>query len=163
MKEENTRKPTIKLSTSGIIFRCALLIFILLLLSVHLMGSLYGKFASSGYGDANASVASFNVLVTGSPKAISVNYTTNEHGIYTFEISNNSDVAISYNISISANEALSPMLNTTNGKLATHTGPNTHTLSFRVNNWDAITEDMTNENPTFTCTFTIIIHVEQIN
>lgn len=62
MEKKNRRRSSYRIGLGGIILRAALVLFVLILLSVHLMGGLFAKYTTAGQGSDSARVIKFHEL-----------------------------------------------------------------------------------------------------
>ena len=62
MEKKNRRRSSYRIGLGGIILRAALVLFVLILLSVHLMGGLFAKYRTAGQGSDSARVIKFHEL-----------------------------------------------------------------------------------------------------
>lgn len=95
MEKLNNGRPSGKLSLGGILLRAALLLLCLVLLTVHLMGSLFAKYSTTASGSDSARVARFDVQANC--------FYDNENDKYTLTITNDSEVTVAYAVSYSCN------------------------------------------------------------
>ncbi|MBR4971879.1 MAG: hypothetical protein IKY59_02805 [Oscillospiraceae bacterium] len=179
-QNKNNVRPPLTLDFAGVLLRTALILLCLVLLSVHLMGSLFGKYSSTAEGSASASVAVFDVKVTGDPTDISVQCTQVPEDAATYQITvkNDSEVAVKYDVIVTLSKivdgvcyklddtvAVTAMTTTYSnvGQLSPN-DPNTHihTLTFLVD-WDKFTADTFDVSCFDNFTFDITVHIEQVN
>lgn len=62
MEKKNKRRSSYRIGVGGIILRAALVLFVLILLSIHLMGGLFAKYVSSASGHDSGRVIKFHEL-----------------------------------------------------------------------------------------------------
>lgn len=104
-QNRNTTRPSAKMLLGDILLRAAMILLCMVLLSVHLMGSLFAKYSTTATGSDSARVAKFDVDVIFSDgnstiSGITADLEYGENGEYTITVVNNSEVAISYVIRI---------------------------------------------------------------
>ena len=88
----------------------ACILLCLTLFSIHLTSGLYAKYTAKGNGEDDARVAKFDVSVTKSADAV-INISTEVHnGIYTFTVTNDSEVAVGYDLTLTFNDNVSEFL-----------------------------------------------------
>lgn len=160
-------KPSASVPVGGIMIRIAAVLLCLVMISLHLMAGLYAKYTSNGSGEDSARVARFNVIVNGTDADLDVTCTSNED-TYTIAVSNQSEVAVSYTISVDTSladadsNAVTPVLDQSTGALAPG-GQTQHTLAFSVSDWSAFTEGMKGENGEASLSFTVTINIVQVD
>ena len=172
-----------RLSSGGFMLRAAAVIFCLVLVSTYMMSGLYARYISSGRGDDTARVAKFDVKAQGgSDVTISVSDTEADTGAYTLTVTNDSEVAVRYDIVITLNQALpnylavslndtAPSVSddkktltfSTVGKLAANGATAEHTLSFKVTDVAAFTANASAGSYSETLAFTAQIRFVQID
>ena len=145
----------------------ACVLLCLTLFSIHLTSGLYAKYTAKGNGEDDARVAKFDVDVVGS-EDIAVRYNTVTDNVYEFEVTNNSEVAVEYQITVtdlSSNGVVS-VLNSNSGQLAANGGAKDHTLTFAVDDWtkvNALLADKNGDKAEVSLGFTVTIDVVQID
>lgn len=169
----NRTRPSRGISSGGVLMRIALVLLCLVMLSVHLMGSLFARYTTAGNGADSARVAAFSVDVNGAPENLNINVlSSSESGSYVITIENDSEVAVRYTISVAVTPvnnqfdaaSIAATLDTDTGILAP--GPDvtgSHTLTFSVIDWTDVTENMKGENGVVSFTFVVTVDVEQID
>lgn len=162
MENKQNRKPSYSIGVGGIMMRIAAALLCLVLISIHLMSGMYAKYSTTGRGDDSARVANFDVEITGEETDLEVTCRENK-GAYTITVNNKSEVAVAYTISVTADTPLIPDLDSNTGTLPVGPAGNVHTLTFSVNDWSAITRDMTGENGEVFLGFTVTVNVVQID
>lgn len=164
MEKKNRRRSSYRIGLGGIILRAALVLFVLILLSVHLMGGLFAKYSSSGKGGDDARVAKFQVNVTGEQDAISIRCGENDNGSYTITIENESEVAVHYDLSLTLNgetDGVTWAFSPASGDLAVGASGSS-VLTFAVD-WAAFTENATGDSVQRELTFAVTVNVTQID
>lgn len=169
----NRTRPSRGISPGGVLMRIALVLLCLVMLSVHLMGSLFARYTTAGNGADSARVAAFSVDVNGAPENLYIDVVTNPvTGNYTITVENDSEVAVSYTISVAVTPvdnqfdaaSIAATLDTNTGTLAPGTDvTGSHTLTFSVRDWTDVTQSITGENGVVSFTFVVTVDVEQID
>ena len=186
--DKQNRRPSRKIGLGGILLRAALILLCLVLLTVHLMGSLYARYISRGEGSDNARVAEFDVDVAfddGGELQKSVTATmayNTETQTYEIVVTNRSEVAISYDIYVrnitvdngsgegitlklddGATKAFdSEVVFMDAGAMAPGNASKSHNLNFMVD-WSEFLENFTGESVSVTITFDILVDVKQVD
>ena len=183
--DKQNRRPSRKIGLGGILLRAALILLCLVLLTVHLMGSLYARYISRGEGSDNARVAEFDVDVAFDDGTDQVDATmTYNETTQTYEIvvTNRSEVAISYdiyvrNITVSQGDGngislklddgatkafASEVVFMNAGAMAPGNASNSHNLNFAVD-WSAFLKNFTGKAVSVTITFDILVDVKQVD
>lgn len=166
-------KPSAPVPIGSIMMRIAAVLMCLVLLSLHLMSGLYAKYSSSGNSDDSARVAKFQVNVTGTPNAVSIDSKANNNGTYTITVTNESEVAVSYEIlpvtPTSKNSgynydlgAITASFDSNSGTLAPGATSAAHTLTFTVD-WAKFTQNVSGKDVTANLSFTVTVHVDQVD
>lgn len=175
-------KASAPVAVGTLMMRIAAVLLCLVLFSLHLMSGLYAKYTSSGNGDDTARVAKFEVNVTGIPSAVSIDSKTTNNGTYEITVTNESEVAVEYDIIVTlGNQAsgVSTVLKTgeiihtgsTSERVTTYTGvanlaagtnSATHNLTFVVD-WAEFTKNINDDSHNVDLTFTVTIHVDQVD
>lgn len=181
MDQQNRRRSSRRIGVGGILLRVALVLLCLVLLSVYLMKGLYARYQTTGSGSDSARVAKFDVVVSGMPsdtiQVICNNY-NGDTGVYTFTVTNNSEVAVEYDAKLTYTHDVdyikAKIDGTAVGWLDTSTQgfPNvgvlapgadkTHTLTLTVD-WDMFTKEAHGSSKSQAVGFTLTIFVEQID
>lgn len=152
-----------KPSGGNIYLRLAFVLMCLVIVSVYMMGGLLAKYTVTGSGEDQARVAKFDVKITGAPENMEVTAGQDpDTGVYQITVQNDSEVAVSYEISTDADAALSCTLSSNSGQLAVGDSA-THSLTTAVADWAAVTKDMTGESDSATYTVTVTVKVTQID
>ena len=159
MANKQKYRPSIGLG--GIALRVSLVLACLMMLSVHMMGGLFAKYSSSATGSDSARVAKFDIQLIGpEASAIAISDTGTENGVYQFTLKNDSEVAVSYELSVAAAEKPSEVTATFShqtGELAPGAQQQI-TLTFTVD-WSQITGTAYAQS----FDFTVTAHVEQLD
>lgn len=167
MEKEN-RRSSYRIGVGGILIRVALVALVLVLLSVHLMGGLFAKYTSNAEGSDEARVAKFDVEVTGNATADVeiISDPLNDTAAYQITITNQSEVAVHYNISVTYKNTVPGVTHSfdaDSGDLAVGLASATHTLTFSVTDWAAFTKNKTGASATDTLNFTVTVNVVQVD
>jgi hypothetical protein len=149
-----------------VMMRIALVLLCLVMISFHLMGSMYARYTTKASSSNDARVAKFDVKVNGSDD-VTIDCKVGEDGTYEITVNNESEVAVSYKISVShgAVDGVSSSLNNNSGVLApgTTTQAKDHVLTFTVD-WAKFTADVENAaSKTVSFKFTVTIDVVQVD
>lgn len=94
----------------------ACVLLCLTLFSMHLTGGLYAKYTAKGNGEDDARVAKFDVRVTKSADAMINISTSAKDGIYSFVVTNESEVAVKYDLTLTFEEDVHKFLKVTLGE-----------------------------------------------
>lgn len=169
-------RPPMRLGS--LMIRIALILLCLVMISIHLMGGMYAKYTTKGNGSDDARVAKFDVKLTGVETDLNIVCDENpEKGTYTIKVENKSEVAVSYEISVSVTpldsngdgtadfdaSAVSAVLNSDSGTLAVGAEVATHELTFTVDDWSKITATMEGKSDEVSFKFTVTIDVVQVD
>lgn len=154
------------LRLGSLMIRTALVLLCLVMLSFHMMGSMFARYSTSGNGSDDARVAKFDVKINGSAD-VTVDCKTNGNGTYEITVNNDSEVAVSYTITVNHEETVgvSSSLNSDSGYLApgASTQEKAHVLTFVVD-WAQFTADVENvDYKTVELNFTVTIDVVQVD
>ena len=155
-----------KPSTGARLMRVAFVLLCMVIVSAYLMGGLLAKYHSTGSGGDQARVAKFEVNVTGTVPVggIVCKPVDNGDGTYTITIENQSEVAVSYDLSVTLDgehKYIEPTFDQDEGELAPGaTGE--RTLTFEVD-WNLFTANKTGSGASETLTFTVTADVTQID
>ena len=144
----------------------ALILLCLVLVSTYATMGLHASYKSGATGTDSARVAKFDVDVTGSGNdAVAVHTSQAANNTCTITIANKSEVAVRYTLKVSDIPDVVVTFSSTEGTLGVGVGAEaaTHTLTFTVSDWNAVTKDMTNEKPNVSLNFTVTVDVEQID
>lgn len=91
---------------SNFMLRLASILFICVLVTTYMLTGLLARYTSSGNGDDDARVATFEVLATQTPNNINQEITDDVEQTYQIVLTNNSEVAVRCNVDIILEEAL---------------------------------------------------------
>lgn len=168
MKPSN-RRP---IQLGSVMMRVALVLLCMVMISFHLMGSMYARYTTKASSSDDARVAKFDVKVTGDTQAVSVDCAVTTDNVYTITIKNDSEVAVSYEINVAKSvgvgsetfdtDGVTVTVDQQSGSLAVGTQTE-RTLTFTVNDWSKITEHMTGENGEVTLKFSVTINIVQVD
>ena len=153
MKNEHKRP------SGCITLRIAAVLLCLVLFSMHLTAGLYARYTAKQGGTDSARVAAFNVDVEGVGNSVTVDYVKGngqDAGIQRLLITNNSEVAVSYDITVEIEDVNFGISVTLNGKVLSTDEPTTLKftdvgqippnssqfcdLEFKVVDWGAFTQ-----------------------
>ena len=155
MKQSNIKIP--------FVFNLGLVLMCLMLISFSMMGGLYARYSTTATGEATAQIAKFDVQVTGDTAAVAVNVAQVKEGVYTFTITNNSDVTVKYGLTMADEQpaGIVASFDQNEGKLLS--GKNVACkLTFTVN-LDEVTKDMSGSSGSINYDFTVKVNVEQVD
>lgn len=168
------------LPLGGILLRSAFVLMCLFVLSVHLMGGLFARYSTSGTGSDGARVAAFDVNVVGEARNTTITASQDPvTGAYTFKVTNDSEVAVCYDVVISYTDPISGVHVVLDGKdtravkdgSSTFTNVGTlapgvtsadHEISFVVD-WNAVTAGMSGSSATLDLEFAVTVIVQQMD
>lgn len=157
----SNRKPV---QLGSILMRVAAVLVCLIFVTVHLMSGLFAKYTTSGNAPDSARVAKFDVNVSGeASNHVSISTLTATDNVYTFTVTNNSEVSVRYGCSASVSSAGVQSVFAPDSGYLVPGDTATVTLTFSVSDWDAVTESMTDDEPTVTFDFSVSIVVEQVD
>lgn len=100
-QQSEYRKPSGRppMRLGSLMIRIAAVLLCLVMISFHLMGSMFARYTTSGNGSDDARVAKFDVEITGTAtENVKITYAVTEGGVYTIEVENQSEVAVKYDI-----------------------------------------------------------------
>lgn len=148
------------------LYRTALVLVCLVMLSFHLMSGLFAKYSVTGHASDSARVAKFDVAITGpAMNAVEIVCASmdNQSGVYQLEVHNASEVAVSYqlNVLMDSTPGVIYTLTPETGTIAPGATANV-TLTFTVD-WAKFTENAVGDSYTVKHKFTVNAHIEQIN
>ena len=156
MKQSNIKIP--------FVFNLGLVLMCLMLISFSMMGGLYARYSTTATGEATAQIAKFDVQVTGDTADVDVNVAQVKEGVYTFTITNNSDVTVEYGLTMTCEQPVSGIVanfDRNEGKLLS--GENVaRTLTFTVDLAE-VTKDMSGPSDSKSYHFTVKVNVEQVD
>ena len=155
MKQSNIKIP--------FVFNLGLVLMCLMLISFSMMGGLYARYSTTATGEATAQIAKFDVQVTGDNTAVAVNVAEVTKGVYTFTITNNSDVTVEYGLTMADEQpaGIVASFDQSGGKLLS--GKNVACkLTFTVD-LDEVTKDMSGSSGSINYNFTVTVNVEQVD
>lgn len=161
-KRKNPSRVNIPMCAAGVLL-C------LTLFSLHLTSGLYAKYISTATGSDSARVAKFEVVTTKDASDVVITSGESTDNVYTFNINNQSEVAISYSLEATPIPGVTATFDKTSGTLTVGEDA-THTVTFAVTNWPdfingsgAASEVTSGDTLTKNYNFTITVHVEQID
>ena len=150
------------------VFRVALILLCLVLVSVHLMSGLFAKYSITGHSTDGASVAKFDVEVTGAdPNAVVITCSevATGTGEYQITVKNNSEVAVSYALTVDVPASSGVTAAVETGKESGTLAPGGSVdvdLTFTVD-WTTVTAAVKGDSVDLNVSFTVNAHVEQID
>ena len=160
MKQLNIRAP--------FVFRLGVALLCLMLVTFSMVSGLYARYSSTATGEAGASVAKFDVQVTGDDTGVAVDVSQATDNVYAITITNNSDVTVRYTLSVSGISGVSVTFDgniatSSTGIMPSGTGPISHELIFTVTDWALVTEGMNGQSDSIALDFTITVDIEQVD
>ena len=183
MNEQNNGRSSVNLGS--ILIRIAAVMFVLIMITTHMLGGMFARYVSNGQGADAARVAGFDVKVTGPVENVECNITALEPGKISLSVKNDSEVAVSYSFRIVINEQAgcgvrvtldddknleflpkerSELTFSSVGYLGVNAAEVSHTLAFTVMDWTAITKNVDNkESVTLEQSFEIYVDVVQVD
>ena len=155
MKQSNIKIP--------FVFNLGLVLMCLMLISFSMMGGLYARYSTTATGEATAQIAKFDVQVTGDNTAVAVNVAEVTKGVYTFTITNNSDVTVEYGLTMADEQPAGIVANfdQNEGKLLSGEAV-APKLTFTVD-LDEVTKSMSGSSGSINYNFTVKVNVEQVD
>ena len=155
MKQSNIKIP--------FVFNLGLVLMCLMLISFSMMGGLYARYSTTATGEATAQIAKFDVQVTGDNTAVAVNVAQVKEGVYTFTITNNSDVTVKYGLTMADEQpaGIVASFDQKEGNLLSGEAV-ARKLTFTVD-WDEVTKDMSGSSASISYDFTVKVNVEQVD
>ena len=176
MKNEHKRP------SGCITLRIAAVLLCLVLFSMHLTAGLYARYTAKQGGTDSARVAAFNVDVEGVGNSVTVDYVKGngqDAGIQKLKITNNSEVAVSYDITVEIEAVGFRISVTLNGKSFETNVPQTFEfknagqipansvgycdLEFKVMDWGEFTNLENSSKIQRTLEYSITVDVAQID
>ena len=170
-----------KTATGPLLLRIALILLCMTLFSTSMLSGLYAKYIAKNNGEDSARVAKFNVEAAGLSGDITVDASIGQtNGEYKFTVTNKSEVAVSYDLVVTFDQALPDGVSLTlQGYGLSITDGNTvtfskiaslapgmvgteHTLTFQLD-LNAFTEEVSGESVSKTVSFTATIRCTQID
>ena len=170
-----------KTTTGPLLLRIALILLCMTLFSTSMLSGLYAKYIAKNNGEDSARVAKFNVEAVGLSGDITVDASAGKtNGEYKFTVTNNSEVAVSYDLVVTFDQALPAGVSLTLqdyglsisegntftfskiASLAPGMAGTEHTLTFQLD-LNAFTEKVSGESVSKTVSFTATIRCTQID
>lgn len=170
-----------KTATGPLLLRIALILLCMTLFSTSMLSGLYAKYIAKNNGEDSARVAKFNVEAAGLSGDITVDASAGKtNGEYKFTVTNNSEVAITYDLVITFDQALPTGVSLTLqdyglsiskdntftfskvASLAPGMVGTEHTLTFQLD-LNAFTEEVSGESVSKAVSFTATIRCTQID
>ena len=84
----------------------ALLLMLLTLVTTHMTGGLFARYAATETASDAARVAKFRVLTEGSDAALVVDCSTDDSGAYSFTVTNQSEVTVGYSVTVNFKQSV---------------------------------------------------------
>jgi hypothetical protein len=168
-----------KTTTGPLLLRIALILLCMTLFSTSMLSGLYAKYTAKNNGEDSARVAKFNVTADWEDVTV-VASSVQTNGEYQFTVTNNSEVAITYDLVITFDQALPTGVSLTLqdyglsiskdntftfskvASLAPGMVGTEHTLTFQLD-LNAFTEEVSDESVSKTVSFTATIRCTQID
>ena len=155
MKQSNIKIP--------FVFNLGLVLMCLMLISFSMMGGLYARYSTTATGEATAQIAKFDVQVTGDTAAVAVNVAQVKEGVYTFTITNNSDVTVKYGLTMADEQPAGIVANFDHNEGKLLSGEDVaRKLTFTVD-LDEVTKGMSGSWGSINYDFTVKVNVEQVD
>ena len=156
MKQSNIKIP--------FVFNLGLVLMCLILISFSMMGGLYARYSTTATGEATAQIAKFDVQVTGDTTGVDVDVAEEKEGVYTFTITNNSDVTVEYDLTMAYEQPVSGIVaNFDHNEGNLLSGENVaRKLTFKVDLAE-VTKGMSGPSDSISCHFTVTVKVEQVD
>ena len=170
-----------KTATGPLLLRIALILLCMTLFSTSMLSGLYAKYIAKNNGEDSARVAKFDVEAAGLSGDITVDASIGQtNGEYKFTVTNKSEVAVSYDLVITFDQALPAGVSLTLqdyglsisegntftfskiASLAPGMVGTEHTLTFQLD-LNAFTEEVSGESVSKTVSFTATIRCTQID
>jgi hypothetical protein len=123
---------------------------------------LYARYTTKVSDSSLAGAAKFDIQVMGDAD-VSADVSQMIDDIYTVTISNNSEVAVEYTLSVTEIPGVSITFDSNSGILQPGAEDFPCNLTFDVTDWNLITADMEGAEGSVTLNFTITVKVEQVN
>ena len=155
MKQSNIKIP--------FVFNLGLVLMCLMLISFSMMGGLYARYSTTATGEATAQIAKFDVQVTGDPTGVDVNVAEVTKGVYTFTITNNSDVTVEYDLTRADEQPAGIVASFDQNEGTLLSGKDVACkLTFTVDLAE-VTKDMSGSQDSISYNFTVTVNVEQVD
>ena len=155
MKQSNIKIP--------FVFNLGLVLMCLMLISFSMMGGLYARYSTTATGEATAQIAKFDVQVTGDPTGVDVNVAEVTKGVYTFTITNNSDVTVEYDLTMADEQPAGIVASFDQNEGTLLSGKDVACkLTFTVDLAE-VTKDMSGSQDSISYNFTVTVNVEQVD
>ena len=155
MKQSNIKIP--------LVFRLGVALLCVMLVTFSMVSGLYARYSSTATGEAGASVAKFDVQVTGDD-GVFVDVSQATDNVYTIKITNLSDVTVRYTLSVSDISGVSATFDGPNGgEMLSGAGPISRELTFTVTDWGLVTKEMTGNEGRVELGFIITVNIEQVD
>lgn len=170
-----------KTTTGPLLLRIALILLCMTLFSTSMLSGLYAKYIAKNNGEDSARVAKFDVEAAGLSGDITVDASIGQtNGEYKFTVTNKSEVAVSYDLVVTFDQALPDGVSLTLqgyglsisegntftfskiASLAPGMVGTEHTLTFQLD-LNAFTEEVSGESVSKTVSFTATIRCTQID
>ena len=146
------------------LFNLGLVLMCLMLISFSMVGRLYARYSTTATGEATAQIAKFDVQVTGDPTDVDVDVAQETEGVYTFTITNNSDVTVEYDLTVDYGQpvlGIDANFDRNEGNLLPGEDV-ARKLTFMVDLAE-VTKDMSGSSGSISYAFTVTVNVEQVD
>ena len=161
----------------------ALILLVLVLVTTYMTGGLFARYTANQSGGDSARVAKFQVLADSEIDVIDVNCATDQNGVYSFTVTNHSEVTVGYSVTVQfknnmpqnllqvaldsgaygdldANKAISFPVNENLDPLGDSA---THEIRFQVIPEEFFGSAQGEESVELALDFTVTVHVQQID
>ena len=151
-----------------LVFRLGVVLFCAMLITFSMMGGLYARYSTTVTGEASAKVAKFDVKVTGDDGntdiVVNVSSATDDGSSCTITITNKSEVTVQYTLSVSSIAGINAAFDSSSSSGTLKFDDEIECdLTFTVEKWDLITENMTGNNGSISFDFTVTVNIEQVD
>ena len=147
---------------TSFVLRIAFVLFCVVLITFYMVSVLYARYTTKVSDSSLAGAAKFDIQVMGDAD-VSADVSQTIDDIYTVTISNNSEVAVEYTLSVTEIPGVSITFDSNSGILQPGAEDFPCNLTFDVTDWNLITADMEGAEGSVTLKFTITVKVEQVN
>jgi hypothetical protein len=155
MKQSNIKIP--------FVFNLGLVLMCLMLVTFSMVGGLYARYSTTATGEATAQIAKFDVQVTGDTTGVDVDVAEVTGDVYTFTITNNSDVTVEYDLTMADEQPAGIVANFDHNEGNLLSGGNVaHELTFTVDLAE-VTKGMSGSSDSISYNFTVKVNVEQVD
>lgn len=155
MRQSNIKTP--------FVFNLGLVLMCLMLVTFSMVGGLYARYSTTATGEATAQIAKFDVQVTGDTAGVDVDVAEVTGDVYTFTITNNSDVTVEYDLTMVDEQPAGIVANFDHNEGDLLPGENVVCkLTFTVDLAE-VTKDMSDSSDSISYDFTVTVNVEQVD